>query len=131
MIPISVKFDTLPYSELLPNNLRCTHWSVRSKVEAVAREEAYILGHDIRPKEPFEFCNVEIIFTLPDKRIRDLDGMAGACKPWLDGLTDAGVLLKDDCWHLKKATHSARYKKNVEGTEIIITQIEKAELYNA
>jgi len=66
---------------------------------------------------------LEIIFTLSSKRVRDLDGLLGACKPWIDGLVDAGVLLKDDCWHLQKIAFWAEYKKGEEGTEFIITAL--------
>jgi hypothetical protein len=92
-------------------------------VEAIAREESYLMSKSVKPPEPIECSTLEIIFTLSSKRVRDLDGLLGACKPWIDGLVDAGVLLKDDCWHLQKIAFWAEYKKGEEGTEFIITAL--------
>ena len=128
MTRLSFIFPELPYSELNPNNLRRTHWSNRAGVEAMAREEARLLAiHSRVPRLELELVEVEYIFTLPDKHSRDLDNLAGACKPWLDGLVDAGILIKDDCWHVKKLTAGVRYQKGVQQTEIIINEVKEDE----
>jgi len=40
-------------------------------------------------------------FIVTNKRRRDIDGLLGACKPFQDGLVDAGILLDDDWQHLQ------------------------------
>jgi hypothetical protein len=40
-------------------------------------------------------CSVSLAFRFPDRRRRDIFNYAGACKPYLDGLVDAGVMADD------------------------------------
>jgi hypothetical protein len=112
---ITIVFDSLPNSVLYPNRLRCVHWSVRSKIEKQERELAhyrgvdYINGHYPNFQEkmglptlwhPFKKAILSFKFYSRTKRVRDLDGLIGACKPWIDGLVSSGILKADDCWHL-------------------------------
>lgn len=127
---IVITFPCLPPSELMPNNLRSPHWSVRSRVQKAARREATIevaaqvyrvleLPAVITPG-PFAHCEVEEHFTVPTKKRVDVEGLMGAAKAWLDGIVDAGIL-SDDGWQcVKKLSGSVRYEKGVSRTEIVI-----------
>jgi len=120
---ITIAFARLPYSELLPNNLRRTHWAVRSSVSATARKEAYYLGKEIPYKAPIEHCEIEEVFTVPTRKTRDIESLLGAAKPWIDGLVDAGIIVDDSCWHVHRLSGSVKHKKGVEKTEIRIKEL--------
>lgn len=47
------------------------------------------------------YAIIDYEFTIPVSRRRDQDNLIAACKPWQDGLVDAGVLVQDDTEHLK------------------------------
>lgn len=126
---ITVNFDTLPYSELNPNNLRREHWSKRSEVTQTAREEAKLLGlQAVRAQGvvvlPFQTCEIEEVFYVPTRRKIDIRNLSSACKAWEDGLVDAGVMAADDCWHVLRVTSRVIYRKGKEGTQITITEAE-------
>lgn len=120
---VTIYFDTLPYSELNPNNLRRSHWGKRSEVSKIARTQARLLGRDLGIVKPMEYIELDYLFILPDKRSRDIDNLLGACKAWQDGLVDAGIIKSDNCWHLKKLSGGVRYEKGNEGTELKITEV--------
>jgi Holliday junction resolvase RusA-like endonuclease len=40
-------------------------------------------------------ASVSVAFGLPDKRRRDLDNLIASCKPLIDGIVDAGVIVDD------------------------------------
>lgn len=120
---VTINFPTLPYRELLPNNLRSTHWSVRAEVSRIAREEARIRGKEQKLSSPIQLCEVEEVFTVPTKRRADLESCMSACKAWVDGLQDAKIIENDDCFHLLKLSGRVEYEKGVEGTRIVIREI--------
>lgn len=72
------------------------HWSQRaSEVAAwrlVAKQAANAAGIP-----PLDVVFVELTMIPADRRRRDPDNLAGALKPVLDGLVDAGVI-PDDSW---------------------------------
>ncbi len=124
MRTVSLEFPELPYSELYPNALRSLHWSKRSEVEAIAREEAYLKGKKKWGKQkPMELCEIDYFFQLPNKRARDPDGLISACKPWVDGAVDAGILSKDDIWHIPHGGWRVTYSKNNEKTVITFKEV--------
>lgn len=101
---IEIIFESLPPSELYPNRLRSIHWSVRSRIEAQARQDAFYLAKEAMSKIDWQMpgkAKVYFEFTAADKRKRDLDGLVSACKPFLDGLVDARAIPSDDCWTLE------------------------------
>ena len=120
---IRVIIDHLPYSELMPNALRRTFWTVRSEMTKVARQEAYLLGLEQTPESPFKYCAIEEIFTVPDKRRRDLESLLAASKAFIDGLVDAGIIEDDNWQHVLRLSGSVVYQKGVAQTEIIITEV--------
>lgn len=100
---ITITIDHLPPTDLNPNNLRSTHWSVRSKATQEAKEEigwlAKAAGWSADDK-PMVKAEISYEFHLASKRARDLDNLLSACKAWQDGLIEVGVLTYDDCHHL-------------------------------
>jgi len=98
---------TLPWppSCLFPNAKRRTHWSKYAKptkaYRALCGWEAKAQG--VRQhNDPTAALCVSLTFLPPDNRRRDMDGMLGAFKAGIDGLSD--VLGVDDCyWSLATA----------------------------
>jgi Holliday junction resolvase RusA-like endonuclease len=113
----------LPYSELFPNRLRRTHWSVRSSVTETAKSEAYYsaLQTYARSWKVPKKASVFYRFTVTDRRRRDLDNLIAACKPFLDGLVTAGILKDDQAPYLSIAGAEV-VKGNQDKTELIIKE---------
>ncbi len=95
--------DHLPPAELNPNNLRRLHWTVRSKVTEVARAEVgWLAKEQWHRTEPMQRASISYEFHIKTRwKSRDLDNLLSSCKPYTDGLVDAGVLFKDDMAHLE------------------------------
>ncbi|MDA1229921.1 MAG: hypothetical protein O2856_04030 [Planctomycetota bacterium] len=54
-------------------------------------------------KQNYPIKNAYILYSffVPDNRRRDTANMVHMCKPYIDGLVDAGMIV-DDCWqHLR------------------------------
>ena len=92
--------EHLPYTELSPNARH--HWAVKARAIRASREEigwlAKVEWHD---DEPMMRARISYEFQVKDKRHRDLDNLLAMCKPWQDGLIDAGVIFYDDAKHLE------------------------------
>ena len=104
MRTLIIEIDHLPYVELNPNS-RC-HFMVKAKAVKTSREEigwlAKVQWHD---DEPMMRARISYEFHT-DNRRRDLDNLLSACKPWQDGLIDAGVIFYDDAKHLEMGQHT-------------------------
>jgi Holliday junction resolvase RusA-like endonuclease len=95
-----------PDARLLPN--RKLHWAVKARATIDARSEARFVSEDWRnlkarelnvriPRPLLLSCTARVTFYPPDKRRRDLDNLLRACKPYWDGMVDAGLLVDDSC----------------------------------
>ncbi len=124
---------TLPWidSRLLPN--RKLHWTVKRRATSEARETAWAIatdwkhGIDGRPCEkrihtPLKGCTAVVTFHPPDRRRRDLDNLLRACKPFWDGIVDAGILEDDSCVQLISVRRGELDKANPR-TEIEIEEV--------
>jgi Holliday junction resolvase RusA-like endonuclease len=96
----SVSFDLpLPPKECHQNRSgRTTGWRETARVVREARDFACLTSlmqstYEMCPR--WRRCSVSLLFRFPDRRRRDLFNYAGACKPYLDGLVDAGVMADD------------------------------------
>lgn len=99
MFNITFVFDSLPPPDLSPNSR--LHWRGRAKRVKEEREYARLLGTQNKGTwQAPEKAIISFEFHSSTKKVFDLDNAISACKSWIDGLRDAGVLLKDDCWHL-------------------------------
>lgn len=82
-----------------------THWRTRQQHAKQARTTVGWLAK--AQKVTFDGpVNIRITLLAPDMRRRDPDGIAGAAKPIIDGLVDAGWI-KDDGWrHVSQVAFS-------------------------
>jgi hypothetical protein len=101
---LTLTFDKLPDMRLSVNGRNKLHYHERSDLVAEVRKEAFILS-----KEALSNCNywetpamarISYEFYSDDKRIKDIDGLISACKAWVDGIKDSGIISSDDGWHL-------------------------------
>ena len=88
---------TLPWpdSRLLPN--RKLHWALKATAARNARTTAWAIAYGADWSHQISACMARVTFYPPDKRRRDLDNLLRACKPYWDGMVDAGLLVDDSC----------------------------------
>ncbi len=115
-----ITIDRLPDRHLSPNARQ--HHLAKAGYVKTARTEAYLLaravmGDWVAP----ERAVISYLFTLRSRRRRDIDNLISACKPWLDGLVDAGVLVDDDCWHLEISARVAPGER--DSTTLTISEV--------
>lgn len=108
---------TLPWppSCLTPNAKRRSHWRAYAPATKAYREVcgwAAKEGGWTRRNDPA--LHLSITFLPPDNRKRDLDGMLGAFKAGLDGLSDA-LGVDDSQWSL-----SIRKGEKTKGGAVIV-----------
>ena len=103
---LMLTFDLLPPS-ILSSNSRA-HWGEKRRVVKAERERAYYSAvafwTDATGEATFKRARISYAFTAKDKRRRDWDNILTSCKPWQDGLVDAGVIEADDTDHLEIGT---------------------------
>lgn len=88
MLQIIVPF---PDSCLLPNRRNGQHWRATQAAKLEAHDAGKIAALQAAfGMEPLPPRNVDvtIVFTPPDRRKRDVDGMLSALKPTLDGIAE-------------------------------------------
>lgn len=97
-----IQLVTLPWppSVLTPNQKRKSHWRKYAPATKAYRAECgWLAKAQGVTKRDDATLSLSITFLPPDNRARDLDGMLGAFKAGLDGLSD--VLGVDDSkWSL-------------------------------
>ena len=121
MPEIVIELDHLPPRELNPNNLRSSHWSVRSKATQIAKDEiGWLAKAQWHEDKPMMRARISYQFNLKDNRKRDLDNLLGACKAYQDGLIEAGIIFYDDAKHLEIGS----IKATVTGEEKTIITVE-------
>ena len=122
MREITITIDHLPYPELNPTSRR--HWSARSKASRIARDEvAWLCKAQWHDDKPMMKARISYEFLLKTQRVRDIDNLLAACKPFCDGLIDAGVIFYDDAKHLEYGQVKATYTDK-EQTIIKVQEIE-------
>ena len=120
---LTITFPCMPASELMPNAARRIHWAVKSKIAGKAREQAKILGLANKGQwQAPERAKITYEFHVANRRRRDLDGLISACKPYIDGLVDAGILKDDSGFYLSIGGASMLPAKENE-TRVIIQEI--------
>lgn len=95
-----MKHVDLPWpSSLLHPNARC-HWAQKAKATKKARADAAIaaLAAGVRRIEA-SAISVTAIFSPPDNRRRDTDGMLSSLKPTFDGIADV-IGIDDSNWEI-------------------------------
>ena len=91
-------------------------WEYR-KEKARWTQAVRIMCLQDRPREPFPFAEVEIMYYFPTRARHDADNYSG--KFLLDGLTKAGVIIDDDMRHIR-LTVAGGYDRENPRTEITI-----------
>jgi len=103
-----VEFPHLPDPDLNPNNNK--HWADKAKARKNAREAmvAALLSADnpvFIPDKPYEAAVLKIEFVAgfrdPQRGKRDMDNLLAACKPYIDGLKDGGIIVDDSAVRLR------------------------------
>ena len=92
-------FSGLPPPDLSPNSR--IFWRKRSAIVKQEREYARLLA--LQNKGTWaapENAVISFEFYSSTRKVFDPDNAIAACKSWVDGLKDAGILKSDDCWHL-------------------------------
>jgi Holliday junction resolvase RusA-like endonuclease len=91
-----------PANALLPNNRSRNHWSSRSAATTELRKAAKYEAYEQKPAgwQPILTykATVEVEWDAgryTARRMPDLDGVLNACKPAIDGLQDAGIIVDD------------------------------------
>ena len=118
---ITIIIDHLPYAELNPN--KRLHWSERSRMSRIARKEvAWLAKAQWHDQQPMMKARISYEYLLKDNRTRDIDNLLASCKPFTDGLIDAGVIFYDDAKHLTPGLHTFTIADHEE-TEIFIQEL--------
>jgi len=118
---LTIQLNHLPNPELSPNRLRSLHWSKRSKLMRMAREEVgWLAKSQWGDKKPMMRAKISYEFLIKDRRKHDLDNLLAACKPYTDGLIDAGIIFYDDTAHLEYGLIRAVY--DVKDETIILVE---------
>ncbi len=100
MRTLKITLEHLPSSTLNPNARK--HWAEVACATSDAREEAgWLAKEQWHDDKPMMHAMISYEFTVRVDRARDEDNLIAACKPFQDGLIDAGVIFFDDAKHLK------------------------------
>lgn len=103
-----ITIDHLPSPELNPNNLRRTHWTVRSKETKAAKDEiGWLIKTNGGAGKTIQRARISYEFHLKDRRRKDLDNLLSSAKAWQDSLVEAGVMAGDDFEHLEIGSFKA------------------------
>jgi hypothetical protein len=86
------------------------HWAKRHRHDRQWREAVGWAAKDWRLPAPFDFAHV--VFTRFSSSEPDHDNLVASCKPLVDGLVDAGVLVDDSPRHV---TCSYRWERAKRG----------------
>jgi crossover junction endodeoxyribonuclease RusA len=90
-----------PPRVLHPNSR--VHWSKRAKAAKHCRTTGAYLTMEagVRRNDPDipQSLRVTAVFSPPDNRRRDVDGMLSSCKSYLDGIADA-IGVDDSKWEI-------------------------------
>lgn len=97
-----------PDSKLFPNKAgKSLHWATRQKHRKISREAARDAAKGVVPPTPLDGTVHLAIHARYGyrRRLPDLDATIAACKPHIDGLVEAGVLVDDRIITRISATH--------------------------
>ena len=118
-----ITLDHLPFTELSPNARH--HWAVKARAVRASREEiGWLAKAQWHDEKPMMKARISYEFQIKSKRHRDLDNLLAMCKPWQDGLIDAGVIFYDDIQHLELGQCNVR-QCDVEQSIITIEEVSK------
>lgn len=112
-----------PARDLHPNAR--VHWAVRAKAAKAARlNAAWSAKAAGFGRMEAEAIQATVIFTPPDNRNRDEDGMLTSCKAYLDGIADV-IGVDDSKWRLSIRRETPRQPGGVR-VELASASVEAA-----
>ena len=115
-----IKLDHLPYTELSPNSR--LHWAIKARAIKASREEVgWLAKAQWKDQKPMMKARISYEFLIKNRRRRDADNLLAACKPFTDGLIDAGVIFYDDIEHLETGLNRTIFDTK---DETVITIVE-------
>ena len=100
------------------------HWRTKTAATKRCRELARVVAMDCRLEKKYNAL-MHYRFYFPDRRRRDLANAVHSCKPYIDGIVDAGVIEDDDWTHL--SIGSVRGYVDRENPRVEIELIEQGE----
>lgn len=102
-----------PARELHPNAR--VHWTKKARATNKARHQAGWAATAAKVwRVRSEAIHASFTFHPPDNRRRDIDGMLSACKPAIDGISDA-LRVDDSNWSI-----AMRKAEPVKGGKVIV-----------
>ncbi len=123
MRTLRIEVDHLPSQDLSPNAR--VHWTKRHTATRIGREEVgWLAAVEWQGKDTIMQARISYEFTTRVDRNRDQDNLIAACKPWQDGLIDAGVIFYDDAKHLRLGSVSIS-KGDHDKTVIIVEELKE------
>lgn len=114
----------VPPPDVRPNGR--PHWRVKAKHVKTMREAAWreVLGrYGDGPR--WEHASVRIEWVHPTKRLLDRDNIIASCKAYIDGITDAGVVVDDVVLSYEPVVRCVAKRGELPRVEITITPLEQ------
>jgi crossover junction endodeoxyribonuclease RusA len=97
------------------------HWSARCEVVAAYRMIAKSRAHEQMERGDMRFrvfavptFEMGVTLVTPSNKRRDLDNLLAACKPLIDGIVDARLLVDDSSRYLTRITVQRRVEPDAE-----------------
>jgi Holliday junction resolvase RusA-like endonuclease len=119
MPSITITIPSLPPRECSPNSR--VHWRVRNRAAQEAKNVVAVLVMEQRKRTaPWGRARVSMSFGLPDHRVRDMDNLIAAAKPFLDGIK--GLVILDDAIRNITLEYSAFESPKKPMTIITVTE---------
>lgn len=98
------------------------HWRTRSRTKTRCREVAAWTAKE-HAKHAMKKAEVEIDFYFPDLRRRDALNYAQMCKPYIDGIVDAGIIPDDDWLTLRVGRITGHLDRKRPRVEITLQEV--------
>lgn len=95
-------------------------WAVRAK--STERNRSWATNAAVAALiPPLEHCIVEMVWTVPDRKVRDAENPMYDLKAVCDGLKDAGIVPDDVPKYMTKLIPRIEYVKGEQRVEYIVT----------
>lgn len=100
------------------------HWRKKASATKTMRYQACVLAMATGkvPKEPWTQARIDYAFFLASDRRTDEANLIQRCKPYVDGIVDAGIILDDNWRALKTGSIVVSVDRKNPRVEITITK---------
>lgn len=105
--PLTSLNDRLHWAVVKKSTLRCKNFAMDAATAALI--------------PPLEHCIVEMVWTVPNQRVRDEENSMLDFKAICDGLVDAGIVPDDIPKWMTKLMPRIQYVKGESKVEVIVT----------